>query len=165
MIYMIFASSSNNIIGKDNKLPWHLPDDLSRFKRLTGGHTVVMGRKTYESLPFFPKGFPNRNNVIVSKTLEAVEGCTVVNNLEDYLKTVPETEKVWVVGGSEIYKQCLPYIDAIYHTEVLIEAEGDTSFELMPYDLDLFDFRYSVGYQSHSEDIPSHILRYYTKAY
>lgn len=151
MINIIFASDLNGVIGLENKIPWNIPYDLRRFKSLTINQTVVMGRRTYESLPFFPKGFPKRNNVIVSKTLNSVPGCEVIDCLETYLKSVKTNEVVWVVGGADIYHQALPYADRIYHTEVHGRVNGDTYFTL-PGEI-MLDFKllYSVKHLDDQE--------------
>lgn len=141
-VNIIVASDKNGVIGRGNKLPWYLPKDLAMFKKLTSGNTVVMGRKTYESMPFYPKGLPGRNNVIISRTLKEVPGCMVVDSFETYMRYLTITsnqEQIWVIGGGEIYKQALKYADLIYHTEVETEvSDGDTYFTIPEEELKMF---------------------------
>lgn len=141
MINMILACDKNGCIGKGNKLPWHLPEDLKRFKELTEGSTVVMGRKTYESLPMYPKGLPGRRNVVLSTTLEDNDHIEVIKDLHDYLNSVMVLwnldilkEDVWIIGGAEVYHLAMPYISKVVLTEVDVEVEdGDTWFNISDY--------------------------------
>lgn len=154
LINIIVASDKNGVIGVGNKLPWHLPKDLTMFKELTKGNTVVMGRKTYESMPFYPKGLPGRNNVIISRTLKEVPGCMVVDSFETYMRYLamsPNQEHVWVIGGGEIYKQALKYATSIYHTEVETEVSGgDTYFTIPEEELKMFNVLGQVRYTDDS---------------
>ncbi|MCF6137327.1 dihydrofolate reductase [Pseudalkalibacillus berkeleyi] len=124
MISLLFAMGSNRVIGKDNDLPWHLPEDLKWFKKVSTGHTIIMGRKTYESIG---KPLPNRKNVIVTtdQSYEA-EGCVVTHSIEEALQQSGD-EKV-VIGGTQIFKQVLDQTDRIYMTYIDEEFEGDTFF-------------------------------------
>lgn len=126
MIILIAAMAQNRALGKDNQLLWHLPDDFKRFKQLTSGHYIVMGRKTFESLP---GKLPNRTHIIISRqTNYEIEDCFTANSLEQALKMVPEGEDVFVIGGGEIYAQSLPMADIIELTRVHTEVEADTYF-------------------------------------
>jgi len=124
MIQIIAAISKNRVLGKDNKLLWRLSNDLKRFKEITTGHTVVMGRKTFESIG---RPLPQRRNIIVSRNEDLViEGVEVVSSLEEaFLLT---GEDCFVIGGGEIYKQALEFTDKLYLTIVDCEIEGDTFF-------------------------------------
>lgn len=125
-VTLIAAASENNIIGKDNKLIWRLSDDLKHFKELTKGHFVIMGRKTFESMP---KALPNRTNVIITrKTDYKVENAIVVNSLEKALKVAENDNQPFVIGGGEIYKLSMEIADRIELTRVHTSIEGDTSF-------------------------------------
>lgn len=125
MIAAIVAISENNVMGIDNKLPWHLPGELAYFKKITTGNTIVMGRKTYDSIG---RPLPNRQNVVVTRQKDFMaEGVTVINDLEAYLKNITD-ENVFIIGGAEIFKIAFPYFDALYITEVLHNFEGDTWF-------------------------------------
>ncbi len=126
MIKTIVAVSSNNVIGKDNDLLWHLPDDFKRFKELTTGHYIVMGRKTFES---FPKPLPNRTHVIITRQAGyKKEGCIVVSSLEKAFQVIPDNEDTYIIGGGEIYKQSIDIIDVLEITRVHANFEGDTYF-------------------------------------
>ncbi len=127
MITLIAAAGENNELGKDNNLLWHLPDDFKRFKALTTGHYIVMGRKTFES---FPKPLPNRTHIIItrSKDYKVPEGCFVVNDLEKAIEICPKNETIYIIGGGEIYKQTITIADCIELTRVHEKFEADTFF-------------------------------------
>ncbi|MDB5007073.1 MAG: dihydrofolate reductase [Mucilaginibacter sp.] len=124
-ITIVVAISENHAIGKDNKLLWHLPGDLKHFKEITTGHTIIMGRKTYESVG---RPLPNRRNVIVTRQTIAIEGCEVVHSIEDALLLCAGELEVFIVGGAEIYKQAMKLTNRIYLTIVHKEFEGDSFF-------------------------------------
>lgn len=116
MINIIVAMSLNSVIGIDNSLPWHIPEDLKYFKQTTMNHTVVMGRKTFESIG---KLLPNRKNIILTRNKEYnVPGAYTVDNVRDCLSMLPDTEEVFIIGGEEIYKEFLPYVDKLYITHI-----------------------------------------------
>ena len=124
-VTLIAAASENNIIGKDNKLIWHLSDDLKHFKDLTKGHFVIMGRKTFESMP---KALPNRTNVIITrKTDYKAENAIVVNSLEKALKVAENDDQPFIIGGGEIYKLSIDIADRVELTRVHTSIDGDTS--------------------------------------
>jgi dihydrofolate reductase len=124
MIKIIVAISKNRVIGDSNKLIWHLPSDLKRFKEITTGHPIVMGRKTYQSIG---RPLPNRRNIIVTRDEEfEVEGCEVVNSIEEALLLT--NSDCFIIGGGEIYKQSLNLAEQIYMTQIDEEFEGDTTF-------------------------------------
>lgn len=127
MLTLIAATSTNHALGKDNQLVWHLPDDFKRFKTLTSGHHIIMGRKTFES---FPKPLPNRTHVIITrqKNYEAPEGCIVVSSLEKAIEICPKNDEVFIIGGGEIYKQSIDVADKVELTRVHTEVEADTFF-------------------------------------
>ena len=123
----IAAIADNNAIGKNNDLVWHLPDDFKRFKALTSGHYIILGRKTFES---FPKPLPNRTHVIITrqKNFQA-PGHIVVNSLNEAIAAIPKNEeKAFVIGGGEIYKQAMSRVDQLEITHVHTTVEGDTFF-------------------------------------
>ena len=125
-VTLIAAASENNIIGKDNKLIWHLSDDLKHFKDLTKGHFVIMGRKTFESMP---KALPNRTNVIITrKTDYKAKDAIVVNSLEKALKVAENDSQPFIIGGGEIYKLSIDIADRVELTRVHTSIEGDTLF-------------------------------------
>lgn len=127
MIIQIAAASENNVIGKNNDLVWHLPDDFKRFKQITTGHYIVMGRKTFES---FPKPLPNRTHVIITRqpNYNAPDGCVVVPSIEKAIAICPQNEPVYIVGGAEIYKQSLSVTDKIELTRVHTACDGDAFY-------------------------------------
>jgi len=131
MIYLIVAKSTNNVIGKDNKLLWKLSGDMKHFRETTTGHYVIMGRKTYESLD---KPLPNRVNIVVTrdKTYTAT-GCLVTHSLEEAIELCGDSMSSFIIGGGEIYKEALDkqLVDIIYMTEVDVELEGDTHFPVL----------------------------------
>lgn len=122
---MIVASSDNNVIGKDNKLIWTLKDDLKRFKELTSGSTVIMGRKTFESIG---KPLPNRVNIVLSRKRMLIDGCIVVDSIGKAIKKSDNNKEIFIIGGSEIYKLSIKFVDKIYLTKVHTEVEGDSYF-------------------------------------
>ena len=129
MLSIIVAKASNNIIGGDNKLLWHISQDLKRFKEITSGHTIIMGRKTFESLP---KVLPNRHHIVITRdknfkvdspSVEIVNDInTVINKYEN------SSEEVFIIGGGEIYKFLLPNTKKLYLTRVYKYFDGDTKF-------------------------------------
>lgn len=127
ILTIIAAAAENNALGKDNDLVWHLPDDFKRFKTLTSGHYIVMGRKTFES---FPKPLPNRTHVIITRQKDYIvpEGCIVVDTIEKAINSCPENEEVFIIGGGEIYKQSINIANKIELTRVHTEVEADTFF-------------------------------------
>lgn len=126
MITMIAAAAENNALGKDNDLVWHLPDDFKRFKRLTSGHYIIMGRKTFES---FPRLLPDRTHVIITRKEDyQPEGTIVVNSLEEALRVSKLDEQPFIIGGGEIYKMGMDVADRIELTRVHAEFEADTYF-------------------------------------
>jgi dihydrofolate reductase len=129
-INIVVAIAANNAIGKNNKLLWHLPKDLKHFKDLTTGHTVVMGRKTFDSVG---KPLPNRRNIVVTRQDIQIESCEVVNSLEAALALVAGEEEIDIIGGAEIYKQAMPLSNYMYLTIVHQDFEGDTYFPPINY--------------------------------
>ena len=128
MLSIIVAKAKNNIIGKDNALIWHLPEDLKRFKRLTTGHTIIMGRKTFESLG---RVLPNRHHIILCNDAqmqiddENVEILEDISMLEKYVK---DEEEHFVIGGATMYRLLMPMCSKMYITEINQDFEGDVSF-------------------------------------
>lgn len=118
--------SSNRVIGVNNTLPWHISEDLKHFKSLTTGHTIIMGRKTYESIG---RPLPNRRNIVISRNTEAsYEGAEVVHSIEDAFTICKNDNEVFVIGGSNIYEQALSLVDYIYITEIKKSFSGDAFF-------------------------------------
>src|SRR6202158_5652317 len=125
-VALIAAVARNGIIGAGNRLPWHLPEDLSRFRTLTSGHTVIMGRKTWESIG---KPLPNRQNIVVSRQLGLrLDGASVAHSLDQALATADRPDPVFVIGGEALYRSALPLAGLLYLTE--LECHGDARFPL-----------------------------------
>jgi dihydrofolate reductase len=123
---MIAAAAENNALGKDNDLVWHLPDDFKRFKRLTTGHHIIMGRKTFET---FPKPLPNRTHIVITRKKDyQKEGAVVVNSLEEALELAKDDPQPFIIGGGEIYELALPEADKIELTRVHGTFEADAFF-------------------------------------
>jgi dihydrofolate reductase len=126
MITMIAAAGENNELGKDNDLVWHLPDDFKRFKQLTTGHHIIMGRKTFES---FPKPLPNRIHIVITRdTSYKKEGAVVVHSIDEALIKASGDVQTFVIGGGEIYKQAIAVSDKIELTRVHGTFDADTFF-------------------------------------
>lgn len=127
-ITIIAAAAENNALGKDNDLLWHLPDDFKRFKKLTTGHKIIMGRKTFES---FPRPLPNRLHIIITRDIEysvTYDNCIIVNSLEEALKLTFKDELSFIIGGGEIYKLGMEYANSMELTRVHGSFEADTFF-------------------------------------
>lgn len=124
ILSIIVAASENHVIGCHNTLIWHISADLKRFKQLTSGHTVIMGRKTFESIG---RALPNRRNIVISRNtgLQAA-GCEQAGTIEEALELVREEEEVFIIGGGTIYREMWEQADRLYFTLVHTEAAGDT---------------------------------------
>ena len=131
MLSIIVAKAKNNIIGKNNELVWHLPEDLKHFKELTTGHTIIMGRKTYESLG---KPLPNRKHTIFSQNPDFKvheENVQVVHSLLEIQDLIEGKEEAFVIGGAMIYNFLMPYVKKMYVTEIKQEFDGDAFFPII----------------------------------
>ena len=127
MISFIVAMDKNRVIGKDNQLPWHLPEDLKFFKRVTMGHPIAMGRKTHESIG---RVLPGRENIVITRQPDyRSEDCTVFYSIEDFVNYSHEqSEEIFVIGGAEIFKETFPHADRLYITLIHNKFSGDTCF-------------------------------------
>jgi dihydrofolate reductase len=130
-IHIISAISRNNCIGDNGQLPWHIPEDLARFKELTISHTVIMGRRTWESLPERYRPLPDRTNIVISRdtSYSVPEGVHLTDNLEEML--LNHEGKLFIIGGGEIYREALPHADTLEITHVHDHVEGDTFFPII----------------------------------
>jgi dihydrofolate reductase len=127
VISIIVAIASNNAIGKDNQLLWHIPEDLKRFKKLTTGHTIVMGKRTFESLPIRP--LPNRRSVVITDIPgEQIEGCVMAYSIEDAIEKMEPGAENFIIGGGSVYRQFLPLAHRLYLTLVQKDFDADTFF-------------------------------------
>ena len=146
-VKLIVAKAKNDVIGKDNDLIWHLSDDLKRFKSLTNGHHIIMGRKTFES---FPKPLPNRIHIVITRQdqYQVPDGVIVVNNMEDALDAARHDKQPFIIGGGEIYKQSMSLADKIEITRVHHNfPDADTFFPEI--DLNLWK---EVARKEHAKD-------------
>lgn len=126
MITIIAAAGSNNELGKDNDLVWHLPDDFKRFKKLTTGHHIIMGRKTFQS---FPKPLPNRVHIVITRNTDYhPEGAIIVHSMTEALELAKDDDQAFIIGGGEIYKLGMKIADKIELTRVNSSFEADTFF-------------------------------------
>jgi dihydrofolate reductase len=129
-ISLIVAMAANRVIGRAGQLPWHLPGDLARFKRLTMGYPLIMGRKTFESIG---RALPGRRTIVLSRQADyRAAGCRVVNGLDEALKLVWDDDEVFICGGEEVYRQALPLAQRIYLTELDRAVAGDSFFPEIP---------------------------------
>jgi dihydrofolate reductase len=127
MISIIVAIAENFVIGKNNDLPWHIPADLKRFKKITVGHPVIMGKNTYLSLPKRP--LADRVNVVITDDpKDEFEGCKVVRSIRDAIRLTTPEEESFVIGGASVYRQFLPFVDRLYLTLIHKKFEGDVFF-------------------------------------
>lgn len=124
---VIVAMGHGQVIGKENKLPWHISEDLKHFKRTTTGHTVIMGRKTHESIG---KALPKRRNIVVTRQEGAVfEGCDTAHSLDEALRLARQDDELpFVIGGSSLFSEALPHTTHLYLTEIERDYEGDVFF-------------------------------------
>jgi len=132
-ISIIVAIAKNNAIGKNNDLLWHIPNDLKRFKKLTSGHNIIMGKKTYQSLPFRP--LPNRTNIVITDIAgEVIEGCKMAYSINDAVELMDKENENFIIGGGSIYKQFLPVADKLYLTIVHKDFDADIFFPEINFD-------------------------------
>ena len=128
-IVIIAAVARNRVIGKDNRLLWHLPEDMAHFRALTAGHTVIMGRKTWESLPERFRPLPGRRNIVITRQAAyAAPGAELAGSLEKALELASTATVAFVIGGEQIYRQAMAVADRLEITEVGLEPEGDAWF-------------------------------------
>ena len=128
MLSIIVAIAKNNVIGNNNELIWHIPEDLKRFKKITDGHTVIMGKRTFESLG---KALPNRRNIVLAKEdeiFENTDNIEIVNSLDELKEYENTEEECFVIGGAMVYKQLMPYCEKMYITQIEKDFEGDVTF-------------------------------------
>lgn len=145
MISTIVAVAKNGVIGKEGGMPWHLPAELARFKEVTMGHPIIMGRKTHESIG---RALPGRTNIVITRNKDfKAEGCEVARSLDEAIEKANQTEggsaaqtskkfrrpkEIFIIGGEQIYKQAMPLLDRIYLTRVDAEVDGDKFFNYDP---------------------------------
>lgn len=125
-ISFIVAVAENNVIGKDNQMLWHLPEDMKWFKKNTLGCDVIMGKKTFYSLPFRP--LPKRKNIVITRSDERIDGCIMASSIQDALEKMDNEKENFVIGGGTVYAQFMPFVSKLYITKVHAHFEGDTYF-------------------------------------
>lgn len=137
-ISIIVAMAKNRVIGKDNDMPWgRLPVDLAHFKRITEGHTVIMGRKTFDSIG---KPLPNRKNIVITSK-DSIDGCEVAHSIEQAISLASEEKEVFIIGGGTIYAKALDIADKFYLTFISMDTEGDTYFpKIDHFNLKMIDY-------------------------
>jgi dihydrofolate reductase len=152
IISIIAAMDENRTIGRGNRVPWHLPVDLRRFRKLTLGHPIIMGRKTYESIG---KPLDGRKNIVITRQAGYyAEGCIVVHDLGSAFEACGDVEEAFVLGGEKLFRDVLPLADKVYLTVVRTRVEGDTRFPAIPDELEL------VSRQEASDVLPLEFLLY-----
>lgn len=162
MLALIVAKAKNHVIGRDNQLIWHLPKDLAFFKKMTTGHVIIMGRKTFESLPFL---LPNREHWVITRdhAFTALEGVTVFTSPEEAAKAARDLEVAYVIGGAQIYEAFMPFVDTLYVTEIDEDFEGDAFFP--PIDPNQFDrLHVEEGVMDDKHPYPFRFVTYKRKA-
>ena len=142
---IVVAMDENRLIGKDNKLPWHLPADLAYFKKITTGKSIVMGRKTYDSIG---RPLPNRRNIVISRNSKTlITGCEVITSIDEVLSITKDEDEVMIIGGASLCEQLLPQVSRLYITKIEGEFDGDVYFP----EYDESDWR-QVSCESHLPD-------------
>jgi dihydrofolate reductase len=159
-ISLVVAVAANGVIGRGDTLPWHLPDDLKRFKALTTGSTIVMGRKTFESIG---NPLPNRRNVVLTRDRDFKrEGVVVLHALADALGDARGGEEIFIIGGAEVFRMSLPQADRVYQTAVHAEVEGDT--RLAEFDLSGWELREDEFHDADDEHEYAFSFRVYERS-
>lgn len=150
MISIIVAADENNVIGKDNQLIWHLPDDLRFFKKKTTGHCVIMGRKTYESMG---RPLPKRTNVVITRDENyRASGCTVVHSIEEALKACQHDENPYIIGGEQIYRLGMPFAERIFLSRIHHTFDGDRHFPELTAEWERTDYEFHPKDERHDHD-------------
>jgi dihydrofolate reductase len=124
---IIVAIAQNNAIGKNNDLLWHIPEDMKRFKKITSGHTVIMGKRTFESLPKRP--LPNRRNIVITDIpSEVINGCVMAYSIEEAIQLADAENENFIIGGGSVYRQFMPFCQKLYITQVKKDFDADIFF-------------------------------------
>lgn len=148
-ISIIVAIAQNNAIGKDNQLLWHIPADLKRFKALTTSHTIVMGKRTFESLPLRP--LPNRRSVVITDIEgEQIDGCVMAYSIENAIEKMDSDKENFIIGGGSVYRQFMPLADKLYLTIVKKDFEADTFYP----DIDFNEWETILREDHTDEELP-----------
>lgn len=166
IISIIAAVSENNVIGKDNTLIWHLPEDMKYFKEKTTGHIVITGRKNYESIPEKFRPLPNRTNIVITNQSNYnAPGAIVVNSIESALKKCKELgdKEIFIIGGAQIYMQTIDIAHKLYITKIHKSFEGDAFFPKI--DLTVWDETSSISHFSEKNNCKFSFIEYQNKLY
>ena len=159
-IAIIVAVADDNVIGAGNSIPWYCPADLQYFKRTTLGSPVLMGRKTYQSLKIKP--LPGRQNIIVSRDTQLMcEGCDVVTSLDAGLELVSKEERLFIIGGADIYRQSMDLAEELYITHVDVNVEGDRFFTEI--DMSEWELIREHAYEADDENPHNMIFKYFNR--
>lgn len=153
MLSLIVAMSQNRVIGKNNQLPWHLSEDLRRFKQITMGHPIVMGRKTFDSIG---KPLPGRENIVITRDKNfREENVTVMHSVEDFLKwAAKQSREIFVIGGAEIFRLVLPHAQKIYLTLIEKDFDGDVFLPMIDLKKDFLVVEETPVSMSQKENLP-----------
>lgn len=149
ILSIIVATSANHVIGRDNDLIWHMPADMKYFKEKTSGHCVITGRKNYESIPEKFRPLPNRTNIVVTRQIDyKAPGAQVASSIDEAIAIAKKTgdKEVFIIGGAEIYKQSISFVNRLYITRIHHEFEGDAFFPEV--DLEMFKLTESIAHQA-----------------
>ncbi|ALK88636.1 dihydrofolate reductase [Limnohabitans sp. 63ED37-2] len=131
-LHLIYARARNGVIGKDNQMPWHLPEDLAHFKRVTLGQPVIMGRKTWDSLPARFRPLPGRTNIVITRQPDwHADGASRAASIEEAMQLCGDVPDAWIMGGAEIYRQAEPLASTAVVTEIDADFEGDAYAPLL----------------------------------
>ncbi len=156
-LILIAAISRNNVLGFNGKIPWHIPEDMERLRNLTLGHPVIMGRKTYDSLPEKSRPLPKRKNIVLSNTLKPQTGIYVARSLDEALGLTEEKDS-YVMGGRQVYELFLPYATRLEITQIERDFEGDVFFPIT--DWSKWHRRTMISTTSRNQGIPYSFLTY-----
>ena len=156
-IVLIAAVAKNRVIGRDNQLIWNIPEDMAHFKALTASHTVLMGRKTWDSLPPRFRPLPGRRNIVITRQPDfTAPGAEIAHSLESGLQLASTAETVFVIGGAEIYKQALPIADRLELTELDLTPQGDAWFP----EINLAEWQANISRQIDSKGVAVSFVTY-----
>jgi dihydrofolate reductase len=160
LVSIIVAVSQNNVIGRKGDLPWHLSTDLRRFKRITMGHHLIMGRRTFDSIG---RPLPGRTSIVLSRqpALSLPNGVLQALDLDEALTLASDDDEVFVVGGGQIYQVALPFADRIYHTRVLADVEGDVYFS--PWDSSQWRITSEERFDADEQNDHAHVFQIFQR--
>ncbi|MCL1074247.1 dihydrofolate reductase [Shewanella dokdonensis] len=157
-IALIAAMANNRVIGKDNQMPWHLPEDLRHFKQVTMGKPIIMGRRTYESIG---RPLPGRQNIVITRNSAlTIPHVTTANSLTEAFDKADVCDELMIIGGGQLYAEALPYADVLYLTQISLDVDGDTWF---PFWDDGSWHKFSEDFGVSANGLEFHFLKYIKK--